>query len=146
MKIYFASPIRGDRSNLKTSKFIVELIKSFGHEVLTEHTVKEKEKLMEIEDNFGHTNIYQRDMDWIKECDLMIAEASAPSFGVGYEAGYLLGSAASFDKKNRKVIILYTKNIENRVSALAVGNTDPNAIVFGYESEEDIRQFLKKYL
>jgi 2'-deoxynucleoside 5'-phosphate N-hydrolase len=146
MKIYFASPIRGDRSNLEMNKIIVELVKEMGHKVLTEHTVREKEKLMEIENNFGHTNIYQRDMDWLKECDLMIAEASAPSFGVGYEVGFLLGSADSSDKKNRKVIILYDKKIENSVSALAVGNTDPNAIVFGYESEEDIRQFLKNYL
>lgn len=146
MKIFFASPIRGDRSNLEMSKFIVELIKEFGHKVLTEHTVKEKERLMEIENNFGHTNVYQRDMDWLKECDLMIAEASAPSFGVGYEAGYLLGGVNSSNKKNRKVIILYDKKIENSVSALTVGNTDSNAIVFGYESEEDIRQFLKNYL
>ncbi len=146
MKIFFASPIRGDRNNLEMNRFIVKLIKELGHEILTEHTVKEKEKLMEIENNFGHTNIYQRDMDWLRECDLMIAEASAPSFGVGYEAGYLLGSADSSGEKNKKVIILYDKSVENLVSALAVGNTDPNAIVFGYESEEDIRQFLKNYL
>jgi len=146
MKIFFASPIRGDRSNLETNKFIVKLIKELGHKVLTEHTVKEKEKLVEIENNFGHANVYQRDMSWLKECDLMIAEASAPSFGVGYEAGYLLGGADSSDRKNRKVIILYDKNVENWVSVLAVGNIDSNAIVFGYESREDIKQFLKNYL
>jgi 2'-deoxynucleoside 5'-phosphate N-hydrolase len=117
-----------------------------GHKILTEHTVKDKERLLEIENNFGHANIYQRDMDWLKECDLMIAEVSAPSFGVGYEVGYLLGNANSFNKKNRKVIILYDKNIEEAVSALAIGNTDLNAIVFGYESREDIKQFLKNYL
>ncbi|MCK5084184.1 MAG: nucleoside 2-deoxyribosyltransferase [Candidatus Pacebacteria bacterium] len=146
MKIYFAAPVRGDRSKIETNKFIVELIKELGHEVLTGHTVKEKEKLVEIENNFGHTSIYERDMNWLKECDLMIAEASTPSFGVGYEAGYLLGSGNSFDKKNRKVIILYDKNTEEKVSALAVGNTDLNAIVYGYESEKDIAHFLKKYL
>ena len=146
MKIYFAAPIRGDRSKIETNKFIVELIKEFGHEVLTEHTIREKKKLVEIEDNFGHANIYQRDMNWLKECDLMIAEASTPSFGVGYEAGYLLGISNSFDKNNRKVIILYDKNIEKKVSALAIGNSDSNAVVYGYKNEEDIRNFLKDYL
>ena len=146
MKIYFAAPIRGDRSKIKTNRFIVEFIREFNHEILTGHTVKKKEKLVEIENNFGHANIYQRDMSWLKECDLMIAEASAPSFGVGYEVGYLLGINNLFNKKNRKVIILYDKNIKEKVSALAVGNTDSNAIVYGYENEEDIRQFLKNYL
>ena len=146
MKIYFAAPIRGDRSKIETNKFIVKLINELGHEVLTGHTVKKKEKLVEIENNFGHTNIYQRDMSWLKECDIMIAEASVPSFGVGYEVGYLLGNGNSFDKKNRKVIILYDKNTEEKVSALAVGNTDSNVIVCGYRNKEDIRQFLKKYL
>ena len=146
MKIYFAAPIRGDRSKIETNKFIVELIKEFGHEVLTEHTIREKKKLVEIENNFGHANIYQRDMNWLKECDLMIAETSTPSFGVGYEAGYLLGISNSFDKNNRKVIILYDKNIEKKVSALAIGNSDSNAVVYGYKNEEDIRNFLKDYL
>ena len=139
MKIYFAAPIRGDRSKIKTNRFIVEFIKEFGHEVLTDHTVKKKEKLVEIENNFGCTNIYQRDINWLKECDLMITEASVPSFGVGYEVGYLLGINNLFNKKNRKVIILYDKNIKEKVSALVVGNTDLNAIVYGYENEEDIR-------
>ncbi|MEA2097695.1 MAG: nucleoside 2-deoxyribosyltransferase [Patescibacteria group bacterium] len=146
MKIYFAAPVRGDRSKIETNKFIVKLIKESGHEILTEHTIKEKEKLVEIENNFGHKNIYQRDINWLKECDLMIAEASTSSFGVGYETGYLLGISNPFDKNNRKVIILYDKNIEKEVSALAVGNSDSNAVVYGYKNEKDISNFLKKYL
>ena len=143
MNVYFAAPIRGDRSKIETNKYIVNFIKERGHEVLTDHTVKEKEKLIEIENNFGSTNIYKRDMKWIDECDILIAEATAPSFGVGYEVGYMLGSE---DLRNKKVIILFDRIIESQVSAMVTGNCDKNAIVYGYESVDDIGRFLRNYL
>ncbi|MCK4892201.1 MAG: hypothetical protein KAS78_06040, partial [Candidatus Pacebacteria bacterium] len=77
------------------------------------------------------------------ECDILIAEATTPSFGVGYEVGYML---CAKKLKNRKVIILYDKTIENQISAIATGNCNKNATVYGYESEDDIGKFLKNYL
>jgi len=143
MNVYLAAPIRGDRSKIETNKYIVNFVKERGHEVLTDHIVKEKEKLIEIENNFGSTNIYKRDMKWIDECDILIAEATVPSFGVGYEVGYMLGSK---DLKDKKVIILFDRTIESEVSAMATGNCDENAVVYGYKSIDDIGRFLKSYL
>ena len=32
--------------------------------------------------------IYRRDIQWISECDMVIAEVTNPSLGVGYEMAY----------------------------------------------------------
>jgi len=39
MKIYFATTVMGDRSNLSYSKLIVNILKEMGHKVLTEHLI-----------------------------------------------------------------------------------------------------------
>ncbi|MEI7962017.1 MAG: nucleoside 2-deoxyribosyltransferase [archaeon] len=41
------------------------------------------------------TYIFDRDVAWIKEADLVVAEVSMPSVGVGYEIGF----AESLGKK-----------------------------------------------
>jgi nucleoside 2-deoxyribosyltransferase len=35
--------------------------------------------------------VYQRDIAWVEACDVMIAEVSTPSHGVGYEIAYAIG-------------------------------------------------------
>jgi hypothetical protein len=37
-------------------------------------------------------DIYRRDMNWLRECQLFIAEVSGSSFGLSFETGYLLGA------------------------------------------------------
>ena len=34
--------------------------------------------------------VYERDVNWIQNCDVLIAEVSVPSHGVGYEIGFAL--------------------------------------------------------
>ena len=55
--------------------------------VLTEHigqanlNLKEKERISDAE-------IYNQDTAWLKESDMVVAECSNPSLGVGYELVY----------------------------------------------------------
>jgi len=37
--------------------------------------------------------VYRRDLDWLSCCDVLIAEASGSSHGVGFEVGYVIGRA-----------------------------------------------------
>lgn len=113
MKIYFAGSIRGGRNDKELYAKIIELLKQNYGDVLTEHIgYLDLSHLGEDEDP---TIIYNRDLDWLKESDVVIAEVTTPSLGVGYE----LGTAESLKKKT---LCLYRKTPEKSLSAMITGN------------------------
>src|SRR5688572_27377100 len=85
MKIYFAGSIRGGRADQIIYADIIALLKQFGT-VLTEHFA-DPELTAE-----GHGNtvnaIYKQDISWINQSDMLVAEVTQPSLGVGYEICY----------------------------------------------------------
>ena len=138
MKIYFGFTVAGDRSSIEVARHVVRLLEESGHEVLTRHLV---------EDNAGMTDrrispceVYRRDMAWLEQCDLLIAEASGSSFGLGYEAGYVLGGT------RKKVALLYRREVESRVSLMLVGNTHPNCTLVPYETAAEVEEFLHRFV
>ncbi len=59
--------------------------------------------------------IFERDIAWIREADVIVAEVTVPSLGVGYE----LGIGESFGKP---AICLYREKDERQLSAMIGGN------------------------
>ena len=90
MKIYFGFTVAGDRSTVETARKVVELLESMGHEVLTRHLLSDN--AWEADRSISAQDVFRRDMSWLKQCDLFVAEVSGSSFGLGFETGYLLGS------------------------------------------------------
>lgn len=127
MKIYFAFG-----GNLEMAKFIVETLQSFGHEVLTKHVVDAnagKEKMLS---RFWR---YERNKKWMKECDCVVAEATSPSFGAGYETGYAISLG-------KRVYMFYEKKSEEGISIMATGNSEANLLKFSYANREHLKQML----
>ena len=113
MKIYFAGAIRGGRDETDIYNNIITYLSSKA-EVLTEHVGSSK--LTTIgETNRSDKEIFMRDMEWLQSADLIIAEVTTPSLGVGYE----LGIAA---KLNIPVLCLYRTIKGKRLSAMIGGN------------------------
>ncbi|NLR89592.1 MULTISPECIES: nucleoside 2-deoxyribosyltransferase [Flammeovirga] len=82
MKIYFSGSIRGGRDDAKLYADIIEHIKQYG-EVLTEHIGQ-----MDLQENeITDRQIHDQDLNWLIESDIIIAEVTVPSLGVGYELG-----------------------------------------------------------
>lgn len=133
MNIYFAGSIRGGREDQDLYFSVIKELQKFGT-VLTEHIGKKELGVMG-ENTLTDTEIFERDMAWIKESDVVVAEVTTPSLGVGYE----LGQAESMGKK---IICLYRKVEGKRLSAMISGNSYMK--VFEYESLEDIKEILLK--
>ncbi|WP_321329438.1 nucleoside 2-deoxyribosyltransferase [uncultured Ilyobacter sp.] len=112
-KIYFAGSIRGGRENMEIYAELIEFLSNYGT-VLTEHVgYKDLEETFESEkSDFA---IYDQDIAWLRECDLVVAEVSQPSIGVGYE----IGIAESLGKK---ILCLYNEEAPKRLSAMLAGN------------------------
>src|SRR5690348_2160978 len=66
------------------------------------------------------------------------ASSSSPrsSFGLGFETGYLLAST------NKKVVLLYRRDVEKRVSLLITGNTHANCTLVPYATVDEVEAFL----
>lgn len=88
MNIYFSCSITGGRNDQPAYQAIVGWMLAQGHDVPTAH-LADAEVLAE-EAAVEPAAVYQRDMAWIDRCDMMVAEVSTPSHGVGYEIAYAL--------------------------------------------------------
>ena len=101
MKIYFAGSIRGGRDDAKLYEKIINHIGNHGI-VLTEH-IGNKNISNQGERKIIDKDIYARDMHWLASADIMIAEVSTPSLGVGYELGIA-------NELNKPTLCLYQKD------------------------------------
>ena len=138
MKIYFACAITGGREFEPVYQAVVRALMEDCHVVLTAHLAETgastREAAMESQE------VYRRDIAWVRECDVLIAEVSMPSHGVGYEIGFSLGLG-------KPVLALYQQG--RRVSKMISGNPDPNLSVKSYGAAEEAiletRNFLNNY-
>lgn len=85
MKIYFAGAIRGGRRHQPVYAAIIDHL-SQHHDVLTVHVAAEN--VDEEEGTLTDEQIYQRDIAWLDQAEIMIAGVTVPSIGVGYEIAY----------------------------------------------------------
>jgi nucleoside 2-deoxyribosyltransferase len=129
MKIYFAASIKGGRELVEDYKQLISYLKKKGT-VLTEHIADSN--ITDDGEKLEPIDIYSRDVKWIEEADLVIAEVSIPSLGVGYELAYA-------EKLNKKIICLFNKQLDKKLSAMILGNK--NFVVRNYNSvDEAIKQ------
>ena len=85
MKFYFAGAIRGGREKVQTFIKINEVLKKYG-QVLDEHVANPNVHLLEKDKSYSE--IFHRDTKWISICDMVVAEVSTASSGVGWECCY----------------------------------------------------------
>ncbi|MCX6816079.1 MAG: nucleoside 2-deoxyribosyltransferase [Candidatus Aenigmarchaeota archaeon] len=137
MRIYFAYTIRGDKSQIHIAREIANMLKEKGHHIMTEIFLSDNAE--DKENHLTPQEIFDRDVKWLHECDVIVSEVSGSSFGIGYELGYVLGST------NKKAFILYHKNAEHKISRMAIGNTQKNCTVFAYSDLNDLKNFIDKH-
>jgi 2'-deoxynucleoside 5'-phosphate N-hydrolase len=136
MKIYFGFTVAGDRSSVAVASKIVEVLEQLGHEVLTGHLVRDD--AWEADRRITAQEVFRRDMRWLEECDLFMAEVSGSSFGLGFETGYLLGATA------KKVVLFYRRDLEGKLSLLITGLTHANCQLVPYSNSDEVETWIRK--
>lgn len=131
MKIYFSGSIRGGGEHRKNYGVIITELKKYG-EVLTEFVA-------EVSTNYQSSKlpteeIYDRDTRLIMECDIVVADVSIPSLGVGYEVAYA-------EALKKPIICLYMPIPGNKLSAMIEGC--PNVKLCKYKDMEEMKSILK---
>ena len=137
MNIYFACSITGGREFESVYQVITKALTEDLHQVPTAHLAESG--VMALEAVIDPFEVYNRDVNWIRESDALIAEVSVPSHGVGYEIGFALGLG-------KPVLALHQQG--RKISKMICGNPDPNLYVMEYENSSHaitlIREFLSK--
>jgi 2'-deoxynucleoside 5'-phosphate N-hydrolase len=140
MRIYLACTVRGERSGVLAGRAICQRLQQLGHEVLTTHLLAEDVESAEAQ--LTEQQVYRRDIDWLSRCDLLVAEASGSSYGVGFEVGYLTARAR---ETGQRVLLVYDAARRHAVSRLISGNCDEVCTTFAYDSIEDLTGFIDRH-
>ena len=135
MKIYFAGSIRGGRQDAALYEQIIQYLKSFG-EVLTEH-VGDPALTSTGDDGPNDHFIHDRDLEWLQSSDVIVAEVTTVSMGVGYEIGRAV-------EMRKPVLCLFREEPKHKLSAMISGCSDVELIY--YSSFGDVKKTLKKCL
>ncbi len=109
--IYFAGSIRGGREDVGLYHKLIEHMGSYG-KVLTEHLGNAN--ITASGEQLAANEVYERDVDWLDKADVMVAEISTPSLGVGYEL-------CKAESRGIPVLCLYNGS-RNEPSAMITGN------------------------
>ena len=132
MKIYFSGSIRGASADRETYRIIVEHLKSYGT-VLTEHVVEANEY---DESELDDWEIFKQDLEWLKSADVLVAEVTSPSLGVGYEIG-------KAEEYGIPVLCLYNELGGRRLSAMIDGND--YLVVERYKTVQEVTKIIDNY-
>jgi nucleoside 2-deoxyribosyltransferase len=135
MKVYFSCSITGGRNEEKVYQAMVAAMLAAGHEVPTAHL--SAAEVIELEKIAEPVEIYTRDMRWLEECDVVVAEVSTPSHGVGYEVAVGLSL-------QKPVLCCYQRG--KRISKIITGNTNPTLTVVEYNDQEEAVQAVLQFL
>jgi nucleoside 2-deoxyribosyltransferase len=140
LTIYFGGAISGGRADVGHYRRIVDALVADGHRVLAGAVASED--VTARGEALDPCAIFTRDLAWIEEADVLVAEVSVPSTGVGYEI------AAARYRFGRPVICLYRAGHTKRCSAMVAGDAGVELIEYDDAAEMlvRLRSTLAKYV
>ena len=141
VNIYLACTVRGDRAAVRALRVLADRLEQGGHVVLTRHLLADDVETAEAA--LSERHVFERDLAWLTAAEVLIADASGSSYGVGFEVGYVLGLSASAPKK---VLVLFNAARRAQVSRLITGNSHPNCVTYAYQDADDLVRFVAGFL
>ena len=135
MDLYFSCSLTGGRQDQPAYAAMVAHLQALGHRVLTEHLASET--VMAADGGMTPEAVFQRDTAWLRACDVLIAEVSTPSHGVGFEIAYAL-------ERGKPVLCLAREGV--RVSKMLTGIRQTGFTFAAYATPEGARAHLEAFL
>lgn len=135
MNIYFSCSITGGRQDQQVYQVIVEAMLAAGHQVPT--ALLSSADILTLEDRASAAEVYRRDVAWVRGCDVLVAEVSTPSHGVGYEIALALALG-------KPVLCCYQRG--RRVSKMLLGNDSPGLRLAAYHHPHEAAEAVMTFL
>ena len=141
MNVYLAFTVRGNREALNAARALSQVIQRHHHTVITTHLLADD--VDAAEDALSEREVFERDMRWLESADLLIAEASGSSYGVGFEVGYVLGRSR---ETKQRVLLLFDAARRPSISRLIPGAAHARCTVREYADVEGAARIVEDYL
>lgn len=135
MNLFFTASVRGGRAHQPNHERIVAALARYGT-VASRH-IADKALSQWGETSLDAKEIRERELAALAAADVVVAEVTAPSLGVGY----LIAEAS---RAGKKIVALYDGKDAEKLSGIVKG--DPNVTLRLYETEADIDAVLKETL
>ena len=103
MKVYFTSAVSNVKRDVR-EKYdeIIHILEGLGHTVIAMHLPGKDAEVINNQTEVEALAVQRKMSKWKKQADLVVVEATTPSFGVGQEISEALND-------NRQVVVLYQK-------------------------------------
>lgn len=134
-RFYFCGSIRGGRQLAQRYQQLIEWLQPYG-QVLTEH-VGNNDHIRAQDRSLTDREIHDRDLAWMEASDLVIAEVSAPSLGVGYEIARAL-------QLGKPVWCLFHSDTDTELSAMIAGCHE--LVVIRYRRPEELTARMQEFI
>ncbi|MFQ6080325.1 MAG: nucleoside 2-deoxyribosyltransferase [Candidatus Bathyarchaeia archaeon] len=128
-KVYLSVPVIVNR-DLEVARKIAKIIEDVGCEIISYWVL-----LLDPDEKLTELDVFKRDTAGVRKCDVLVAEVSKPSHGVGME----IMLAYALEK-----VIVCTYRKGTRLSWMIKGL--PSAKLVEYEAFEDLEKKLTKIL
>ncbi len=135
MDLYFSCSLTGGRQDQPVYAAMVAHLQALGHRVLTEHLASEA--AMTADGGMAPETVFARDTAWLRACEVVIAEVSTPSHGVGFEIAYAL-------ERGKPVLCLAREG--PRISKMLTGIRQGEYGFRTYGSQEEAFAHLEAFL
>ena len=132
MNIYFSGSIAGGRGNQAIYKELIEFLESFGL-VWTKHVGEIKSK------SERNVNVYARDITWLENSDVLVAEVTVPSIGVGMEIEHAIRM-----KRRIPILCLFDMNSQKPLTGMIMDC--PYVTIFGYSDIESAKTVISEFI
>jgi len=132
--IYFSGSISSGRGDVEQYRRIVAALEARGYRVLAGAVAAAR--VGDGGEAGDPCAIFDRDLDWIAGADVVVAEVSMPSTGVGYEL------AAARYRYGIPIICLYRPAHTKRCSAMVAGDRGITLIEYTDETFEPMLERL----
>jgi hypothetical protein len=116
LTIYFSGSISGGRGDVAQYRAIIDALEADGHRILSGAVAAEH--VGEGGEAIDASSIFDRDMSWLAHTNMVVAEVSTPSIGVGYEI------ATARYRYGVPVVCLYRPAFTKRCSAMVAGDRE----------------------
>lgn len=136
-RVFFSCSMRGGFSKLAQAELrqIPDLLESLDLELLSRHQTQDD--FMKSESRLTERQIHDRDYRWLQKADLVIAEITNPSLGVGAELADAVWLGIP-------VLAVYKREYEHEISAYIRGK--PGVVCRAYIDTADLKEIIREFL
>lgn len=136
MKIYFTAAVSNVTPDTrKNYAKIIEILEDLGHTVTTNHVLEKDGGHISSQTEAESLDAQKKLSQLKKQADVVLIEASTPSFGVGQEIAEALSD-------NKQVIVMHLPNKKPHILI----NQGHDVLYFAEYTQDKLRQVLDEYV